>query len=235
MANNCFARAALLALPGLVGMSLGCDQSPTGPTRPAAPTVAVVSQSPGLTVSAISPAAGLSGEETWVSGTGFLPGATVVLGGMSAFVRNVNPSGTLIVMTNPVRAAGPVDVVVTNPGGQTGTLAGGYTFVSAEVFSGMTLTAGPSVITAGGQLTTNWMSPSGRGCNGGGDWLALFKVGDPDLTGAANGHSNLWFAHLCGTTSGSYTFTVPTQAGQYEIRYMVGDTSVKHSGPVTVN
>jgi hypothetical protein len=233
--NRFFARAAIASLLGLMGMSLGCDRSPVAPASPAAPTVTVVSSNTGLTVTAISPAVGLIGEEVWVAGAGFLPGATVTLDRAAAFVRNVNPSGTVIVATIPVHAVGAVDVVVTNPGGQSGTLTGGYTYVTVEVFSHISLHASPSLVTSGDKLTMSWVAPSGRGCNGGGDWLALFRVGDPDITGAPNGHSDLWFVHLCGATSGTSTLSAPPQPGQYEFRYMVGDTSVARSSPVTVS
>ena len=80
-----------------------------------------------------------------------------------------------------------------------------------------------------------WVGPSGRGCIGGGDWIALFKVGDPDITGAANGHSDIWFDHLCGLTSGTFKLRAPPQPGQYEFRYMVGDTSIARSNGVMVS
>ena len=144
-----FAHAVTASLLGIAGLSLGCGQSPSGPTPAAAP-------------------------------------------------------------------AGPtVQVPVT--------------------LEGISLTASPSLVTSGDQLTMNWVAPSGRGCNGGGDWVALFKVGDPDNTGAANGHSDLWFEHLCGATSGTSTLSAPPQPGQYEFRYMVGSTAVARSGPVTVS
>jgi hypothetical protein len=197
--------------------------------------VTTVSPNTELTVTAISPRVGLIGEEVWIAGTGFRQGATVTLDGVAAFVRNANPSGTRIVATLPVHAAGTVDVVVTNPGGLSGTLIGGYTFVPVEIFSQISLTVSPSLVTSGDKLTVNWVTPSGRGCNGGGDWLSLFKVGDPDITGAANGHSDLWFVHLCDATAGTSTLSAPPQPGQYEFRYMVGDTAVARSRPVTVS
>ena len=79
------------------------------------------------------------------------------------------------------------------------------------------------------------MGPSGRGCSGGGDWIAIYKVGDPDITGAANGHSDLWFTHVCGATSGTSTLSAPRQPGEYEFRFMFGDTAVARSSPVTVS
>jgi hypothetical protein len=109
------------------------------------------------------------------------------------------------------------------------------TVTTPAVLEGITLTASPSSVRSGEQLTMNWVAPSGRGCNGGGDWVALYKVGDPDFTGAANGHSNLWFTHLCGATTGTSTLSAPPEPGQYEFRYMVGDSSMARSNVVTVS
>ncbi len=100
---------------------------------------------------------------------------------------------------------------------------------------GISLMASPSFVTSGDQLAVTWVGPSGRGCVGGGDWIALYKVGDPDSTGAANGHSDIWFDHLCGLTSGTFKLSAPSQPGQYEFRYMAGATSVARSNPVTVS
>jgi hypothetical protein len=152
MSNRFFARAAVAGLLVLVGISLGCDKSPSAPT----------------------PAAG--------------------------------PAPAAPTVTPP---AGPSEVI--------------------------SLTPTPSVVTSGGQLTLNWVGPSGRGCSGGGDWIAIYKVGDPDITGAANGHSDLWFEHVCGATSGTSTLSAPSQPGEYEFRFMFGDTAVARSSPVTVN
>ena len=215
-----FARAGIASLVLVAAMSLGCNKSsPTGPTSPATPAVP-------LAVTSISPATGLSGDAVSISGTGFLPGATVTLDGVRANVRA--SASTVITVITPVHGAGTVDVVVTNPGGQSGTLTGGYTFEAVSV------TASPSLVTSGGQLTMSWEAPSGRGCTGGGDWIAIFRVGDPDITGAANGHSDLWFVHVCGATSGTETLSAPTEPGQYEFRYLVGAASVARSSPVTV-
>ena len=99
----------------------------------------------------------------------------------------------------------------------------------------ISLTASPSLVTSGDRLTVSWVGASGRGCNGGGDWIAIYKVGDPDFTGAENGHSDLWYDHLCGAASGTLTLIAPPQPGQYEFRYMEGDNSVARSNPVTVS
>src|SRR5260221_8402986 len=131
MSNRLFARAVVASLFGLVGMSLGCDKSPSAPTPPAVlPVVAV-----------------------------------------------------------------------------TATL------------EGISLTASPSQVTSGGQLTLSWVAPAGRGCSGGGDWVAIYRVGAPDITGAANGHSDLWKVNLCGPTPGKSTLSAPARRGQTYFGY----------------
>jgi hypothetical protein len=205
-----FARAGIAGLLLVAATSLGCNKSsPTGPTSPATPAVP-------LAVTSISPATGLSGDAVSISGTGFLPGATVTLDRVSANFTGV--SSTLITAIAPIHAAGTVDVVVTNPGGQSATLTGGYTY---EVVS---LTVSPDVVTAGGQLTVSWVAPSGRSS---GDWVSLFRVGDPDA-------SHGWAEHTDDAPTGRFTLSAPTQPGQYEFRYMVGAASVARSSPVTV-
>jgi hypothetical protein len=62
----------------------------------------------------------------------------------------------------------------------------------------------------------------------------LYRVGDPDQTNAANGHSDVWFDHVCGATSGTWTLNAPPQPGEYEFRFMVGEFSVVRSKPIIV-
>lgn len=76
----------IFGLLGLVGMSLGCGRSPSGPTPLAAVTKTAVSLYAGFTVTAISPTGGLTGESVKVAGAGFLLGATVTLDGVAARV-----------------------------------------------------------------------------------------------------------------------------------------------------
>lgn len=106
--------------------------------------------------------------------------------------------------------------------------------VHVTTLTGFSVTASPSFVTPGGQLAMSWVAPSGQDCSGGGDWVAIFRVGDPDITGAANGHSDLWFTHTCGAISGTSMLSAPIEPGQYEFRYMIGDIAVARSGPVTV-
>ena len=78
---------------------------------------------PAPTVSSISPNSGTAngGTTVTITGTGFLSGATVSLGGTAATGVTV-VSSTSITATTPAHAAGAVNVVVTNTDGQSGTL-----------------------------------------------------------------------------------------------------------------
>ena len=87
---------------------------------------------PAPTVTGIGPSSGTAngGTPVTITGTGFLSGATVKLGGTTATNVTVTSSST-ITATTPAHAAGTVDLVVTNTDGQSGTLSGGYTYTSS--------------------------------------------------------------------------------------------------------
>ena len=89
--------------------------------------------SPPPTLSGISPASGSAngGTAVTITGAGFSAGATVKLGGAAA-TNVVVVNSTSITASTPAHAAGAVNVVVTNPDSQSGTLAGGYTYTSAS-------------------------------------------------------------------------------------------------------
>lgn len=85
-------------------------------TAPPAPTVTSITP-------AFGPAAG--GTSVTITGTNFVATPTVTFGGTSA-TGVVRVSATLLTATTPAHAAGLVNVVVTNPDLQAGTLANGY-------------------------------------------------------------------------------------------------------------
>ncbi len=87
---------------------------------------------PAPTVSSINPTSGTTGGGTpvTITGTGFLAGATVSLGGAAATGVTV-VSSTSITATTPAHAAGAVSVVVTNTDAQSGTLTNGYTYTTS--------------------------------------------------------------------------------------------------------
>jgi len=79
-----------------------------------------------MVISPVSgPAAG--GTSVTITGTGFVTGAAVTFGGTAATGVNV-ASATSITATTPAHAAGVVDVVVTNPDTQYGTIPAGFTY-----------------------------------------------------------------------------------------------------------
>ena len=221
MAHNHFARTLAGGVLAVAALTAACDKLPSAPTPSAPPP-------PRVSVSAVSPDVGATDTATIIqlSGVGFQTGATLTMGGVAADVTGL--TSTVITARTPVHESGAVDVVVTNPGGQSASLKQGYRFAV------ISLSASPSVVSPGEPLTLDWVGPSGRSCSGGGDWIAIYPIGASDITGAANGHSNLWYTHLCGATAGVSTATAPNQPGEYEFRFMVGDTSVARSNPVSV-
>jgi hypothetical protein len=80
------------------------------------------------TVTAISPNVGfrLGGQAVTITGTGFLTGATVAIGGVSATGVTVNSSTNITCTTGTVGGEGLCNVVVTNPSAGSGTLPSGY-------------------------------------------------------------------------------------------------------------
>lgn len=208
----------LLLLASAVGLA-ACDgsdgRSPFGPTSPPA----VGPRAPAVT--AIAPSVGSTVRPTSVviTGTGFLPGAVVTLDVIASRVTVVN--STTITAVAPARAAGPADVVVTNPDGSAGTLTGAFTYAVDEP---VTVTASTDVVDAGGEMHVSWTAPGARS----GDWIALFMVG--------RSYEDDWYGVTNGAPSGTHTVTVPTRPGQYEFRYLVDESysDVARSRPVTV-
>jgi hypothetical protein len=204
----------LLMLAFAIGLSACDGRSPSGPT-PAGP---VTSSPPSVT--AIWPPTGSTIRPTpvQITGSGFLAGATVAIDAMAFRVTVVN--STLITAIAPARAAGPADVVVTNPGGAASTLVGAFTY-SLEAF---TLTPSTDLVNAGGEMSVSWTATGARA----GDWIALYKVG--------RNYEDDWYGLTNGEAAGTRTLVAPTLPGEYEFRYLAGDTflEVGRSTPVTV-
>ena len=91
------------------------------------------SSTPAPAVTSISPNSGTINGGTVVSitGTGFLGGATVSVGGSAATGVTVVNS-TSITATTPAHAAGTVNVIVTNSDTQSGTLTQGFTYTTIQ-------------------------------------------------------------------------------------------------------
>lgn len=106
---------------------------------------------PAPTIASISANAGAlaGGTNITITGTGFLPGAVVDLGGTSCLGVTVVNS-TTITCTTGLHAAGVVTVKVTNTDSQFGTLANVYTYQAGPAISTVKLTALPSLNPAAG-------------------------------------------------------------------------------------
>jgi hypothetical protein len=106
----------------------GCDgRTPSSPTREPRPTP---TPAPSVSLIAIQPNSGATNGTTIVRivGTGFEPGAIVSLGAPATGVIVMN--STTITATVPTHPVGTVDVIVTNTGGQSARLNGGFSYVN---------------------------------------------------------------------------------------------------------
>jgi hypothetical protein len=131
---------------------------------------------PAPTVTTISPSSGPAsgGTPVTVTGTGFQSGAAVTIGGTATTGVTV-VSSTSITATTPAHAAGAADVVVKNTDNQTGTLSGGYTYISASG-GGSTAPAGATFFddfSKGSLDTSKWIS-SNWGAPGGGKFVPSY-------------------------------------------------------------
>lgn len=108
------------------------------------------SYDPVPTVASVSPSSGPlgGGTQVTVSGTGFVAGASVSFGGLSATATVVSP--TSISASSPPEAAGSVDVKVTTPGGSSAVSPSDqYTYLAAPSVTNVSPATGP----AGGGTT----------------------------------------------------------------------------------
>ena len=135
---------------------------------------------PAPTVTAISPTSGTAngGTAVTITGTNFVSGASVSLGGTAATKVNV-VSSTSITATTPAHSAGAVNVVVTNSNGESGTLTNGYTYVASGIINFVQANSGPGTI----QSKNTTVSVAYSNAQKAGD-LNLVAVGWGDTTSA---------------------------------------------------
>ncbi len=149
-----------------------------------------------LDVAGVTPTSGPTsgGTPVTLSGTGFQSGAVVKLGGVVA-TGVVVVNGTTITATTPAHTAGAVDVVVTNPDLQSGTLVGGFTYGSVAPAMSVSRSALYFGATSGGAIKTSGQAVTvrfRRGCAGGVDGdaeqqLHPSDVGERDWSGGVHG------------------------------------------------
>ena len=127
-------RASALAIAGLATFTCACDgKSPSTTLSAPTPMIRVI---PTPTATAISPNVGSTSGDTPVVifGTGFLVGVKVTFDSVPVAARFDSRYLDRIYLPTPPHAAGTVDVVVTNAGGQSGRLDAGYTYTVPESF-----------------------------------------------------------------------------------------------------
>jgi Domain of unknown function (DUF1929)/IPT/TIG domain/Glyoxal oxidase N-terminus len=160
---------------------------------------------PAPTVSSISPTSGPAGGGTSVtiSGTGFLSGAQVTVGGTAATGETVVNS-TTITATTPAHSAGSATVVVTNTDGQSGSKSGAYSYTnnaptvtSISPTSGSVMGGTAVTITGTGFLSGATVSLGGTAATG------VSVVNSTTITATAPAHS-----------AGSATVVVTNTDGQ---------------------
>jgi hypothetical protein len=173
-----------------------------------------------VAITSVSPRAAFLGTMVRIIGTGFLAGATVTFDGVVAISSSV--TATSITLVAPAHGSGTVDVVVTNPGGQSATLSGGFTYTNP------TLTVAPTEVAQGAEVTLTWtaLTPSTSL-----DWIGLFRIGAANV----NYLEDHW-DYTGGATSGTWRMRVPREPGQYEFRYLLNDgyVDVARSAAITV-
>jgi hypothetical protein len=164
---------------------------------------------PAPTVVSISPNSGSTsgGTSVVITGTNFQTGAGATIGGACTSVT-VN-SASQIQCTTPANAAGTVDVVVTNPDTQTGTLSGGFTYATVTNFTvvnnGMTAyiingSSNPPLTLTRGNIYTFTVNASGH----------PFMIKTVQGAGSSNGYNTGVTNN--GIDSGTVTFAVPMSA-----------------------
>lgn len=131
----------VVALVFAAGVSACSGSTPTSPSALTSEPVAegvtlkgrVKNPDTGIRVTSVVPSTGTDEAPTSIriTGAGFLPGATVNVGGEATDVVVVSP--TLITAMTPLRSAGTAAVVVTNPKGQASRWSGSFTYVGFSV------------------------------------------------------------------------------------------------------
>ena len=122
------------------------------------------SQLPSPTLASINPNNGPTSGGTNVTliGSNFMPGATVTIGSRQATMLAV--TSTQIMATTQPSEPGAVNVVVTNPDGQTSVIANAFTYIGAAPSATVKLLNpnGAEVLSSGGlPFMVNWMLMSG--------------------------------------------------------------------------
>jgi hypothetical protein len=197
MFNNLSACTVMVILGAFAAITLGCGgERPSTPSQP--------STSATLSVTAISPNTGSSSGTALVriTGAGFQSGATVTVGGAGIEATFVTP--WMLTVSMPPHAGGMVDVVVTNPGGQSLKVPGGYIYVVTPLVVSEVL---PNAGSTGGGTTLKIM---GTGLHPG----AIVKVDGIVRPAWSDGGRTFISVTTLAHTAGSVDIVVTNPDGQ---------------------
>jgi len=134
-----FIGRSMVCIIGLACAISGCSQStelPGAPSPPPPPSSNPPNAAPNVT--SVFPAVGSAsgGASITIVGTGFSPGMVAIFDGIRVTGRfdSRDPSFTTFYTEAPAHAVGAVDLVVSNPDGQSHRLPTGYTYAAPDSF-----------------------------------------------------------------------------------------------------
>jgi len=123
---------------GLMGVISGCSQSSGLPTSPSVVPASPTPSRAAPTVTDVLPSVGSAagGATIKIVGTGFMPGMIAMFDGIKVTGRfdSRGTSFTTFYSETPAHAVGAVDLIVTNPDGQSNRVEAGYTYVLPDSF-----------------------------------------------------------------------------------------------------
>ena len=168
-----------------------------GQSTSASVAVSVTPLAAAPSVSSVSGTSGTSagGTSITITGTNFLAGATVSVGG-AACTDVVVVSATSITCTTPAGTAGAQDIVVANTDSQVATLSSGFTYIQAPATP-----ATPVVDAASDSGSSN------------SDSITSDNTPTISVSGATNGNTVMVTASKAGSASVTCTFTATAQSG----------------------
>ena len=168
-------------------------------------------------VTSISPNSGptAGGTAVTITGDNYESGATVTFGGTSPTGVTV-VSATNITATTPTRAKGAVDVVVTNPDTQFGTLSSGFTYLAPPTVTSMAPISGPTAGGTGVTLTGDDFQTGATVTLGGSAATGVTVVSATNITATTPAHAEGVVAvrvtnpdSQTGDLAGAFTYVAP--------------------------
>ena len=221
-------------LPGFVSSVSPTELIVTTPSRAAGTVEIVVTNRTGdqarvagfefldLQVSAMQPAAGLPQQFVIMQGAGFRAGARVLFDGEPATIHSITPR--TIRLTAPVLPAGVHDVELINGDGRSVTRPAGFEYLP------VTITLSQSTVSPGGVIRVSWTCPLPERFNN-----DFFPANDIlVMSRAGHGQFNWQWERVIASDTGTVDVTAPLELGEYEFRYLLGETVQYATVPFTV-